>query len=162
MHSVPPGLGMGSSGPVGLPQGRGSQALAEQDPAGSPWQCWPGLFPEVSPAPVPAVRVGTASSLRPLWNGGQAHALTQTRTLFTHRHTCAHTLQTVTHTAQSLHTVTHAQHTCHTHTLYTQSHTHSTLFTHNHTCAHTLPTSTLTHSHRLTSSKNKQPSSGTL
>ena len=157
---------------MGLPRGQGSQVLAEQDPAGSPWQCWPGLFPEVSPAPVPAVRVGTASSPRPLWNGGQARALTQTRTHCTHRHTCstlfthshtlAHTLQTVTHTAQSLHTVTHAQHTCHTHTLYTQSHTHSTLFTHNHTCAHTLPTSTLTHSHRLTSSKNKQPSSGTL
>ena len=177
---------------MGLPRGQGSQVLAEQDPAGSPWQCWPGLFPEVSPAPVPAVRVGTASSPWPLWNGGKAHALTQTRTHCTHRHTCAHslhtvthvhtfytqsymhntlfthshtlahTLQTVTYTAQSLHTVTHAQHTCHTHTLYTQSHTHSTLFTHNHTCAHTLPTSTLTHSHRLTSSKNKQPSSGTL
>ena len=127
---------MGSSGPVGLPRGRGSQALAEQDPAGSPWQCWPGLFPEVSPAPVPAVRVGTASSLRPLWNGGQAHALTQTRTLFTHRHTCAHTLQTVTHTAQSLHTVTHAQHTCHTHTLHTVTHTQHTLHTRSYMLTH--------------------------
>lgn len=147
MHSVPPGLGMGSSGPVGLPQGRGSQALAEQDPAGSPWQCWPGLFPEVSPAPVPAVRVGTASSLRPLWNGGQAHALTQTRTLFTHRHTCAHTLQTVTHTAQSLHTITHAQHTCHTHTLHTVTHTQHTLHTQSYMRTH------FTHIHTHTQSQ---------
>ena len=70
---------------MGLPRGQGSQVLAEQDPAGSPWQCWPGLFPEVSPAPVPAVHVGTASSPRPLWNGGQAHALTQTRTHIIHK-----------------------------------------------------------------------------
>ena len=117
---------------MGLPRGQGSQVLAEQDPAGSPWQCWPGLFPEVSPAPVPAVLVGTASSPRPLWNGGQAHALTQTRTHCTHRHTCTHSLHTVTH----LHTLYRQSHT--QHNLYTQSHMHSTLVTHTHfTHSHT-------------------------
>lgn len=65
-------------------------------------------------------------------------------TVFTHSHT---------RTAHCLHTS--IEHTCHTHT-------HSTLCTHSHTCAHTLHTSTLTHSHRLTSPKNKRPSPGTL
>ena len=115
------------------------------------------------------------------------YAQSHTCTHFTRSHTCAHTLHTgthtyhtfntdtcthftATHTAQSLHTVTHAQLTVYTqsyrtlvtHTHLTHSHTHIAHFTHSHTRAHTSHTPTLTHSHRLTSPKNKRPSSGTL
>lgn len=175
--------GAGRAGPRWEPPAAPARPLSRGEPGTrAPCACQRGLIPAASLERGSGTR--THSNTHTLYTEAHTHS-----TLFPHSHTCAHTL--VTHTAHSahnhtlahtLHAVTHV-HTLYSHTqhsLYTQSHTHSsllthkhrahlshththsTLCTHSHTCAHTLHTSTLTHSHRLTSPKNKRPSPGTL